>query len=119
MQILIGHIFYFIVILLHLYFAFLEIVLWKTKGPKAFGFTREFAESTATLASNQGLYNLFLAAALTLGFVLPNPDTSLAFVLYGLSCVIAAGCWGGMTVNRKIFFIQAVPAILALICYLI
>jgi putative membrane protein len=104
---------YWIVIVLHLYFAVLEMAMWKTKGPKIFGMSKEFANQSAKLASNQGLYNLFLAAALMIGFFAPDPIAG-AFAFYGLACVIVAGIWGGITVSRRIFFVQAVPAIIAL-----
>ncbi len=108
---LVAWVFYIIVIALHVYFVVLEMILWKSKGPKVFGFSREFAESTAALASNQGLYNGFLVAALLIGFF------NQAFMFYGLGCVIAAGIWGGITVNKRIFFVQAMPAIIALGLY--
>lgn len=115
MILIVANIFYFVVIALHLYFAVLEITLWKTKGPKVFGMTQQFADQSAALASNQGLYNLFLAIALIIGFLSPVPEIGASFMMYGLGCVIVAGIWGGVTVNLKIFFVQAVPAILALI----
>jgi len=34
-------------------------------------------------------------------------------VNFMLGCVIVAGCYGAYSVNKRIFFIQAVPAILA------
>lgn len=113
MTLLLAHIAYWIVILLHVYFAVLEMALWKTKGPKVFGMTQEFANLSAALASNQGLYNLFLVAALLIGFFTPD-EVGAPFAFYGLACVIAAGIWGGVTVNKRIFFVQAVPAIIAL-----
>lgn len=108
-MLLLSQIACFIVIALHIYFVVLEMVLWKSKGPKVFGISREYAESTAALASNQGLYNGFLVAALVIGFF--NP----AFMIYGLSCVIVAGIWGAITVNKRIFFVQAIPALIALV----
>lgn len=116
---LIATILYFIVIALHVYFMVLEMLLWKSKGPKVFGFSREFAESTAALASNQGLYNGFLVAALLIGMLAKDYEMFQAFGLYGLSCVIVAGIWGGITVNKRIFFVQAVPALLALGLYIL
>lgn len=104
---------YWIVILLHVFFAVLEMVLWKKRAPKAFGISKEFAQQSAALASNQGLYNLFLVAALLIGFFASQP----LFALYGLGCVIVAGIWGAITVNKRIFFIQALPAIVALGLY--
>jgi len=31
-----------------------------------------------------------------------------------LACVVVAGTYGAMTVNRRIFFVQALPALLAI-----
>lgn len=103
-----------IVILIHVYIVVLEMALWRSRGPKVFGITPQFANDTATLASNQGLYNGFLVVALVLGLALPAP-TGTAFVLYGLGCVVVAGLWGGITANRRILYVQALPAALALI----
>ena len=104
---------YWIVILLHIYFAVLEMLLWKSKGPKIFGMTQDFANQSAGLASNQGLYNLFLVIALLIGFFAPD-EQGAPFAFYGLGCVIVAGLWGAITVNKKIFIIQALPAMIAL-----
>jgi putative membrane protein len=106
---------YWIVILLHLYFAALEMALWEKLAPKIFGMSQEFANQTAALASNQGLYNLFIAAALLIGFFTDIIDIGASFMLYGLGCAVIAGIWGGITVSRQIFFVQAVPGIIALV----
>ncbi len=99
-----------LVALLHAYFLVLEMFYWtKPLGRKAFGLTAEFAEASKSLAANQGLYNGFLSAGLIWSLV--RPDT--AVTLFFLGCVIVAGVYGAMTVSRKIFFIQAVPAIIA------
>lgn len=111
---MIGFVFYCIVIALHIYFVVLEMVLWKSRGPKIFGMSREFATQSAALASNQGLYNGFLVAALVAGGLIREGKVANAFMLYGLICVIVAGIWGGITVNKRIFFIQALPALIAL-----
>ncbi len=108
---------YFIVILLHIYFAVLEMVLWKDRAPKLFGLTPQFAQDSAMLASNQGLYNLFLVAALLIGFFSADANVARVFTLYGLGCVIVAGIWGGLTSSKRIILVQAVPAALALALY--
>lgn len=108
-----ANIAYFIVIALHVYFVVLEMVFWKKLAPKIFRITPEYANQSAAMASNQGLYNGFLVIALLLG-LLTAGEIGGAFMLYGLSCVIVAGIWGAITVNRRIFFVQAVPAIVAL-----
>lgn len=111
---LIADILYFVVIALHIYFVVLEMVLWKKMAPKVFKVSQEFADQSAAMASNQGLYNAFLVAALLIGYFADLIDIGAAFMIYGLVCVIIAGVWGGITVNKRIFFVQAVPAILAL-----
>nr|WP_255494899.1 DUF1304 domain-containing protein [Luteibacter sp. Sphag1AF] len=107
-----------LVILIHLYIVVLEMVLWRSRGPKVFGITRQFAEESASLASNQGLYNGFLVVALVLGLTLADP-LGHAFVLYGLGCVVVAGLWGAATASRRILFVQALPAALALAATLV
>ena len=64
--------------------------------------------------SNQGCYSGFLVAAIALGLFWPDAAIARAIMVYGLVCVIVAGIWGGVTVSKKIFFIQALPAALAL-----
>ena len=59
-----------LVALFHLYFMVLEMFFWtKPLGRRAFGLSREVAESSKTLAANQGLYNGFLAAGLILALL--------------------------------------------------
>ena len=108
-QILVG-----LVAVLHLGFLALEMFLWNTpRGRETFGTTREFAAESATLAANQGLYNGFLAAGLVWGMIAADPVGFQAKVFF-LTCVIIAGLYGAVTVNRRIVLIQAVPAALAL-----
>lgn len=98
---------------LHLYILVLEMFFWKKPlGRRAFGLTREMAEATATLAANQGLYNGFLAAGLVWGLIL-GPD-GFAVRVFFLVCVVIAGIFGAFTASRKILWVQALPAALAL-----
>lgn len=100
-----------LVALLHLYFLVLEMFLWtRPLGLKTFRNTREKAEATRVLAANQGLYNGFLAAGLLYGVATGSRE----FALFFLGCVMVAGLYGAMTVNRRIFFVQALPALLAI-----
>ena len=102
-----------LVALLHVYFMFLEMVAWdKPLGLKTFRLTQEFASASKALAMNQGLYNGFLVAGLVWGLWLG--DAGLAIKTFFLGCVIVAGIFGALTVSRKILFVQAVPALLAL-----
>lgn len=107
------------VALLHIYILVLEMFLWTTpRGRAAFGTDPEFAQASATLAANQGLYNGFLAAGLLWGLVAADP-VSFPVKVFFLSCVIIAGIYGAATVNRRILFIQSVPAAVALILVLV
>ena len=102
-----------LVALIHLYILVLEMFLWdKPRGLKAFGLTPEFAAASKTLAANQGLYNGFLAAGLIWGLWLGAGGTPVK--IFFLLCVIVAGVYGALTANRKILFVQAIPAALAL-----
>ena len=102
-----------LVALLHIYFMILELFLWdKPAGLRAFGQTREKAAATKTLAANQGLYNGFLVAGLLWGIF--QGEAGYDFKLFFLLCVIIVGLYGGLTVNKKILFIQALPAFIGL-----
>jgi putative membrane protein len=97
----------------HLYFLVLEMFLWtKPKGIKTFGLkSKTFAEDTKVLAANQGLYNGFLSAGLLFSLL----EKSINFAIFFLVCVAIAGIYGSYsTKNIRLFYVQAVPAILAL-----
>jgi putative membrane protein len=102
-----------LVALLHLYFLVLEMFLWEAPaGRRDFGLTAEMARATKTLAANQGLYNGFLAAGLI--WALWRGSAGLDIRYFFLACVVAAGLFGAVTANPKIFWIQALPALLAI-----
>ncbi|MEO5667367.1 MAG: DUF1304 domain-containing protein [Bdellovibrionota bacterium] len=103
------------VALLHLWFLILEMFLWqKPIGMKTFRQNVETAKTTAVLAANQGLYNGFLAAGLVTSFVIGNAETAFAFRCFFLGCVVVAGIFGALSVSRRIFLVQALPALTAL-----
>lgn len=104
-----------LVLAIHVYIVLLETVLFRTRGRKVFGLSAAQVEAMAPVMSNQGCYNGFLAAALVLGFVHPDPATASAFTVFGLLCVAVAGIWGAVTVQKRILYVQTVPAALALI----
>ena len=100
-----------LVALLHLGFLVLEMFLWdKPFGLRVFRNTPEKAELTKVLAANQGLYNGFLAAGLAWGLI----AGSQPFKVFFLACVIVAGAYGAWSVSRRILWVQAAPAALAL-----
>jgi putative membrane protein len=101
-----------LVALLHLGFLVLEMFLWtRPYGLKVFRQSLEKAEQSKVLAANQGLYNGFLAAGLAWSIAGHRSDVALFF----LGCVVVAGVYGAATVNRRIFFVQAMPALAAIV----
>lgn len=103
-----------LVLAIHVYIVLLETVLFRSRGRKTFGLSREHAEILAPAMSNQGCYNGFLAAALAVGLLHPEPAIANAFAVFGLLCVAVAGIWGAVTVQKSILFVQTVPAAAAL-----
>ena len=107
-----------LVALLHTYFMVLEMFLWdKPAGMRAFGNSQAAATATKVLAANQGLYNGFLVAGLVWGLWLGPAGAHIK--IFFLGCVIVAGIYGAVTVSRKIFFVQALAAALALAAVLL
>jgi putative membrane protein len=105
-----------VVAALHLYFLVLEMFLWnKPLGLKTFRNTQQKADDSKVLAANQGLYNGFLAAGLIWGLIHPSAAFAFQIKTFFLLCVIAAGAYGAATVSRRILYVQAAPAALALI----
>ncbi|APH69967.1 DUF1304 domain-containing protein [Aquibium oceanicum] len=103
---------------LHVYFMYLEMIAWDSpSGRKTFGTTPEFSTASKALAMNQGLYNGFLVAGLVWGLWLGTGG--FAIKVFFLGCVVVAGVFGAATVSRKILYVQALPAILALAALLI
>ena len=105
-----------VVAALHVYFLVLEMFLWtKPLGLKTFRNSIEMATQSAVLAANQGLYNGFLAAGLIWGLLHGNPAFAFQVKTFFLLCVIVAGVYGAATVSRRILYVQAAPAAVALV----
>lgn len=101
-----------LVAVLHAGFLTLEMFFWDHPfGRKRFGMTPEYSKASASLAANQGLYNGFLAAGLLWGLVTGDALVKIFFLV----CVVIAGIYGSLTARRSILYIQALPALLALI----
>lgn len=115
-KILIG-----IVALEHLYILYMEMFAWETLGRKTFkgSLANELFTPTKKLAANQGLYNGFLSAGLIWSLLISDDKWSANIALFFLGCVIVAGVYGAVTASKKIFFVQALPAIIALIVLLL
>lgn len=100
----------------HLYILWLEMFAWTTRGRKTFrSLAPDLFEPTKALAANQGLYNGFLAAGLIWSLVIEDPAWQVNVAYFFLGCVFIAGVYGALTAQRSIFFVQALPAIIALL----
>ena len=100
----------------HLYFLYFEMFAWETIGKKTFrSIPAELFKPTKALAANQGLYNGFLAAGLIWSLFISDNTWHFNVAMFFLSCVITAGIYGAATASKKIFFVQALPAIIAMI----
>jgi putative membrane protein len=100
---------------LHVYFLVLEMFLWATPfGAKTFQRPLAEMQQSKSLAANQGLYNGFLAAGLVWSLV-GAPELRFPLRMFFLGCVIVAGLFGAATASKKILFVQAIPAIAAVV----
>jgi putative membrane protein len=105
-----------IVIAEHFYFLWLEMFVWTTRGPKVFKhIPAPLFIQTKSMAANQGLYNGFLAAGLLWTFFIHDPKWQFNVSLFFLVCVAVAGLYGAYSVSKRIFYIQALPAIVAIV----
>lgn len=108
-----------LIALLHIYILWFEMFAWTTRGPKVFrSFPKDLFEPTKALAANQGLYNGFLAAGLIWSLLIGDPVWHVNVALCFLIFVAVAGIYGAATAARNIFFVQALPAIVAIIVLL-
>lgn len=105
---------------IHLYILWFEMFAWESKGPKVFRmFEKELFPKTKVMAANQGLYNGFLAAGLIWSFFIDDPIWKYNVALFFLGCVAVAGIYGAMTADKKIMFVQTVPALIGIALILI
>ena len=103
-----------LIAVVHLYILWFEMFAWESRGPKIFrSFPRDLFAPTKAMAANQGLYNGFLAAGL-IWSLLAEPQAARQISTFFLACVVVAGLYGAATVTRRILWVQAVPAVLAL-----
>ncbi|MDF0707098.1 DUF1304 domain-containing protein [Flagellimonas okinawensis] len=105
-----------VVAILHLYFLWLEMFAWTTKAKKVFrSLPEHLFEPTKTLAANQGLYNGFLSAGLIWSLMIEDPVWQVYVAFFFLGCVSVAGIYGALTASKKIFTVQALPALLGIV----
>lgn len=99
----------------HIYIAVFEMFFWEKRGPKVFSsFERDLFPKTKALAFNQGVYNGFLAAGLLWSFFISDPVWQRNVATCFVAMVGVAGIAGAATAEKKILFVQTIPAALAL-----
>lgn len=104
---------------LHLYICWFEMFAWETRGPKVFRtLDKELFPKTTALAANQGLYNAFLAAGLAWSLIITDAVWAEYVALFFLGCVLVAGVFGAVTAERKILYVQTIPALVAIVSVL-
>lgn len=100
----------------HLYILWFEMFAWETVGKRSFkNLPSELFKPTKPLAANQGLYNGFLAAGLFWSLVIADAQWQQNIAYFFLFCVAIAGVYGTFTASKKIFMIQALPALIAIV----
>ena len=111
-----------IVALEHFYIMWLEMFAWETNGKKVFkgAMPDNMFTPTKKLAANQGLYNGFLASGLAWSLMIEDKSWQMNVASFFLSCVITAGVYGALSAKKwKIFYVQAIPAIICLVFVLV
>ena len=113
---IIAHIIVALIAIEHLYILYMEMFAWETLGKKTFkgALPNDLFKPTKTLAANQGLYNGFLAAGLLWSLLISDAQWQIYVAIFFLSCVFVAGLYGAFTASKKIFFVQALPALIGL-----
>ena len=87
---------------------------------KNFGLELEFLkdERVKKMMSNQGLYNGFLASGLIWSLT-ETGEFQIQIAVFFLICIICAAVYGSVTVSKKIFLLQGLPALMAIIAVLL
>ena len=108
-----------LIALVHFGILALEMFGWESVGPKVFKqFSADFFPITKAMAANQGLYNGFLGAGLLWSRMISDP-WAWNIALFFLLCVFVAGLYGAATISRRIAYVQAVPAAVAILLLLV
>jgi putative membrane protein len=101
---------------LHLYILWFEMFAWESRGPRVFrSMPPDLFPKTRAMAANQGLYNGFLAAGLIWSLFISDPDWQRNVAVCFLIFVLVAGVYGALTASRRILYVQAAPAAVALL----
>ncbi|WP_203664463.1 DUF1304 family protein [Lacticaseibacillus sp. 53-4] len=105
----------------HLGIAALEMRGTPARQASVFGMPLEFVKQPhAQIAlANQGVYNLMLGAAMLASAFTIAGAAFVTVALILLVFLLVVGVYGGVTVTRKIFLVQVLPAVIGLALVLI
>jgi putative membrane protein len=82
-----------------------------TAGMRTFkSVPEDMFEKTKDLAANQGLNTEFLSVGLIWSLIIEDNVWSQHIATFFLACVMTAGVYGAISVQRSILFVQALPA---------
>ena len=105
----------------HYYILILEMYLNESETvQRNFGLEIDFLtdERVKKMMANQGLYNGFLATGLVWSLI-ESGEFQFQIAVFFLICIICAAIYGSVTVSKKIFLVQGLPALMAIIAVLL
>lgn len=107
--------------LLHIAIMCLEMFSKPETQANSFDMPLEFVKQpeAQTALKNQGIYNGVLGIVILLSLVMVNGAASIAVSELLAGFVLVVGIYGGLTATRKIFLIQALPGLIALLALIL
>ena len=107
---------HYCILILEMYFNESETI------QRNFGLDSKFLkdERVKKMMANQGLYNSFLATGLVWSLIESGEfQFQIQIAVFFLICIICAAVYGSVTVSKKIFLLQGLPALMAIIAVLL
>jgi putative membrane protein len=109
-----------LVVLEHLYIAYLEMIASPKKQAATFGVSERILQQTEvrTLMGNQGIYNAGIAALIVLVLLFIHSQQTL-MLIFLMGYIVVMAVYGGLTANKRIMLVQGGPALLALVALVV
>ena len=105
---------HYCILILEMYFNESETI------QRNFGLDSKFLkdERVKKMMANQGLYNSFLASGLIWSLA-ETGEFQIQIAVFFLISIICAAVYGSVTVSKKIFLLQGLPALMTIIAVLL
>ena len=118
---LLGVILTLLVAIEHIGICCLEMFASPEKQAKAFDMDVNFTKQKAAriALANQGIYNGMLGVILIVAFLLFKAAILVQVWILILSLIVIVAAYGGFTATKKIFLLQMLPPLVAIILLLI